>query len=644
VRHRITTRYPLRVFSAHTIRHLLVTALLGGVVFLCLAHTGSRLSRWTEERDWPAALSIPRFDWIGDRARDTGELGLVLERPTLEHEAGNELNLLLYRIQHAVVPSLLVRSPRERSVVVFAPGHERDASELRAEGWADAELATDGTLALVDRQERLRERPDARIRYRPTGIGTFFLLLIFLAPPLVAARRGWIPFGLTLIGTPCALGLAAAAGDAAAAVGSALLPPAPITLLFHIGLCALWIRAVTPLGAELDREPAPGGQAVGRKSFALAIVTTVLLGAALLVLFAGFAPEGGWDAQAMYNARARFVLLADGFTAPFVAAEGYSQLHPDYPPLIPFAVAGAWRLGDGLSPLAPLAVGLSIACGTALLVAAWAQRAGGRIAALTGLALLAVSPFWLERIAAQECDVPLASLFAAAIVTWRLGRMSTSAAVARRGAIVSGVLIGTAALVKNEGAVIALAWTFVVLLSALRRPPTAGQVTTGQGRPSGLRPYLAGLLPVLVLLGAFKWIAPTNDLVASFDVGRASWERAVTIGREVGPLLWKPQEFKSIFALVALPAAVTFVIGVERWWNRRRDGTVFEASLTVALALVAAAFATAYLITPYDLQWHVSTSASRLLTQLYPATVVLGLSAASRALRRPRPAGSTDTA
>lgn len=635
--------------TASTLRHFFVTALLFGVVLLCLSHTGSRLSRWAEGETWPAELVLPQYEPIGDYARDSrggGELGLRLDGLSLLEGSANELNRFLFRVQHVIVPSVLVRSPRERTLVVASPEAARSNQALRAEGWADAQTvavpdasgsrdtgrqSTIGSLTLVDRAQELREHPDARTRKRPTWIGALFLLVALGVPPVVASRRGWIPFGLTLVGTPCALGIAAAVGDLTTT-------PGPITLLVHALLSLIWIRCVTPLA---DAYPARAGRrqarAVSQLSFVVAATTTALFSIALLVLFAGLAPEGGWDAQAMYNMRGRFILVAEPFLAPFSDAEGYRELHPDYPPLVPFAVAGVWRLGDGMWPLAPLLLQAQLALGATVLIAVWARRNGGRLAALSGLALLAVSPFWLERTSAQECDVPLAVLFVCAVVVWRLGQASASTAHVRRGAFVCGTLVGLATLVKNEGAVFAAVWSVLVLAQSVRKPRIP------VGRPSGLAAYLGGLLLPLTLFGTFTWVTPTNDLVSSFDPARASLERAATIGRHVAPLLWRPFEFKSVFALVALPASVSFFIGLSRWWRRRRDGTVFEASLATVLVVLASVYAVAYLITPYDLEWHLRTSASRVLLHLYPLAVVLGLSMASRGLRE-QPAASSAAA
>ncbi|MGV8038875.1 MAG: hypothetical protein AB2L07_01935 [Thermoanaerobaculaceae bacterium] len=46
-------------------------------------------------------------------------------------------------------------------------------------------------------------------------------------------------------------------------------------------------------------------------------------------------------------------------------------------------------------------------------------------------------------------------------------------------------------------------------------------------------------------------------------------------------------------------------------------------SLAVRLPLVVAAYCAAFLVTPYPLEWHLSTTLERLLSQLLPSAVLL---------------------
>ena len=58
-------------------------------------------------------------------------------------------------------------------------------------------------------------------------------------------------------------------------------------------------------------------------------------------------PDGGFDAWAIWNQHARFLMYAPevGFH-PGVT-------HPDYPPLVPLLVAFGWRL-FGVAPVVPI--------------------------------------------------------------------------------------------------------------------------------------------------------------------------------------------------------------------------------------------------------------------------------------------------
>ena len=108
-------------------------------------------------------------------------------------------------------------------------------------------------------------------------------------------------------------------------------------------------------------------------------------------------PHGeGWDAFAIWNLHARFLFLGgshwrDGFNAII------RWSHPDYPLLLPAAIAHFWTYLGHDDPLVPAIVGFIFTFSTlALLVSSLASLRGRNAAMLGGLALSS-TPFFLEQ-------------------------------------------------------------------------------------------------------------------------------------------------------------------------------------------------------------------------------------------------------
>jgi len=172
----------------------------------------------------------------------------------------------------------------------------------------------------------------------------------------------------------------------------------------------------------------------------------------------------------------------------------------------------------------------------------------------------------------------------------------------------AGLAAGLAAWTKNEGVL------FVLVLIAAHVALVAGR--------RGLRAYArqmlpiaAGLLPVLAIVIFFKsTLAPTNDLVSlsagqSLAAKLADPERYLTIANE----LYERAPLRLISLLAIYGICVGFSI--------RRATGVAHAALT--WVLLCAGYVAIYLVTPYDLSWHIVTSIDRLLVQVWPTFVLV---------------------
>ena len=333
-------------------------------------------------------------------------------------------------------------------------------------------------------------------------------------------------------------------------------------------------------------------------------------------------PHGdGWDAFAIWNLHARFLFLGGSHWR-----DGFSNLipwsHPDYPPLLPAAVAHFWIYLDNDSSAVPATLGMLFTIGTtAFLYASLAINRGHNAAILGTLALLS-TPFFIEQGAAQYADIPLSFFFLATLVLLNQGWKSNS----RRLLILSGLAAGFAAWTKNEGLLFLLSAVIGQALTSLLDAHSAG--------PGSLRrmtAFCAGTAPMLALILWYKHLTPPVDLFAS---PASMIAKVTTILRYWSVLQWFGKEVLRFGDWWIIP--LTLVLLAVYFFSDHQQAGAPEASRRASiwtLGISLAGYFVIYVITPNELYWHLRFSLNRLFLALWPAALFLFFSSVS--LRSP---------
>ncbi|MBZ5685820.1 MAG: glycosyltransferase family 39 protein [Acidobacteriia bacterium] len=340
------------------------------------------------------------------------------------------------------------------------------------------------------------------------------------------------------------------------------------------------------------------------------------------VLRARAHPHGdGWDAFAIWNLHARFFSVGGSHWH-----DGFSTLipwsHPDYPPLVPAAIAHVWSYIGHDDPIVPAIISLVFTFATlGLLVSAVATLRGITSAAMAGIAL-ASTPFFIEQGAAQYADIPLSFFFLAAIALLHLyqQRSATNADGRKRGLLVLlGTATGFAAWTKNEGLLFLLAFLVSQTVQLRMRRPASGRLGLDSVRQFGV--LLLAIAPFVVLIASFKhFIAPPGDL---FSNSETMIHKILTPGRYWAILQWYAKDFfrfgKWVVPTTVLFVALSLLLPSSR--IRRKEAAFRSSIVTVALTL--AGYFAVYVITPNELYWHLRFSLNRLFLQLWPSTTFL---------------------
>jgi hypothetical protein len=232
-------------------------------------------------------------------------------------------------------------------------------------------------------------------------------------------------------------------------------------------LLGLWLILRQVSAREVTKMPQNDSSAF----LPLKAIIVLLLFIVVIAALAFSNPHGGWDAWAIWNARARAMFrLGEQWREAF----SFGQ-HLDYPVLIPAFTARSWSLlGFETTTVAVLqSVGV-LASLLLLYGVAICKYTGNRLAALAALGTLIAIPFCGRLAVLQYSDLPLAYFLLASVV---LIDGVERGWLVRRGYVLAGMTIGLSAWTKNEGG--------IVLYSCVGIRGAAGAVVAAVKRSQG---------------------------------------------------------------------------------------------------------------------------------------------------------------
>ena len=344
-----------------------------------------------------------------------------------------------------------------------------------------------------------------------------------------------------------------------------------------------------------------------------AALGVALLSAVTIFIFCTLSkPHGDWDAWAIWNLRARFLVRAGEFWRDAFSIQ-IAWSHPDYPLLVPGTIALIWTLAHSESMLAAAAVAFLFAFGVAgVLITTLGVLRGKTQSFIAGIVLLCGVSLIVTG-ANQYADVPV-SFFV--LATLGLLCLQERYPEDLRFTILAGLTAGFTAWTKNEGALF-LAALIVARAWAIAR---YGNRTTLI--PQFLR-LAAGLAAPLAVIVFFKLrFAPANDLL-SHQPGQIA-THLTDIGRWITVLeAYVVEPFKiGTFRIGSILAPIILLLGLYWYFLRFKVDPRDRSSIATILGTLAITLAgefAIYVALPGDPSWQLTTSLERLLLQLWPA-------------------------
>ncbi len=331
--------------------------------------------------------------------------------------------------------------------------------------------------------------------------------------------------------------------------------------------------------------------------------------AAFLVLFGAFAlvgmlsawvmPLNEWDAWSIWARKAQMLTEHDSLIGGFWTSPSYSWIHLDYPLQYPIWEALHFRAAGEFDTQALLRhvwlLLVAFVWATAYMLREQVQP----VVWAPLLLLAAAAPGVSEQLLTGYADVPMAMfacLGAISLALWlRRGD--------RRWLAVAAIMLAGAASVKNEGLMAAAA----LLLAA----GAFAWIRRLDLRPFG---YAAGAVVVAILPWRI-WLA-ANGIEGDLPVSKTITDPGYMLDRtdriwpaieSIADALTDQGRWLYLLPLAALVATVSLVSGIGR-----RVAGFYLAAFWVAWA----GLVWSYWISPNPLDWHLATSASRVVTVL----------------------------
>lgn len=399
----------------------------------------------------------------------------------------------------------------------------------------------------------------------------------------------------------------------------------PIWVTLVVLMIACLAAVSTPRLKSEPQEPAEplnlGSRSISRLEF---LPWLYVAGCAFFVAFKvqQLEPRGSWDTLFTWVLRARFFLLAgDHWKNAF--SDDLALLHPDYPPLLGWALSSLWRIDGHESAAAVASLFSPLWPGLVLLVVGWKRLCTGQFRFDLTTATVVVMPILWKEAASKFSDFALAYSILGSCAWYRTGRDRQD----RLPLYVAGFMALWSGLIKNEG----IPWGVFFLV-------TTACDSFFDRSPNSWRRWMAvvtGAIVPLVAIIAFKLLlSPPNDLsspVRSFEIGEI-----IQPGIMVDPSSLTDRsahfDLPIIHWLIWRKFFQTFFEGhdwgIALWWGAAVFLYHFRhlkraAALLLAIALQATLYYFVYVISPYHIYWHLSTSFSRIMTHVVPAGICL---------------------
>lgn len=301
---------------------------------------------------------------------------------------------------------------------------------------------------------------------------------------------------------------------------------------------------------------------------------------------------GGYDAWAIWTNHSIFIDSIE--TTQRLLSSELIWSHPDYPVVLPSLICVFNFLCGGFSAVSPMAVAFLIFL-LFMLTSFFCLEPQGGLFGVSFCALLIVDDFFMSRLSSQYADSLLGLIELTSMIL--LSRVLTIPKIKTENICLLGFVSSFSVLIKNEGIIFLLILVF-------------GLIVVLRHERYQIFYFILSLIPALI----FFLFVKTVLYVPDDTLNRLDSQRTLSNLMDVHRYIIVAKYFiVTIWDKFYLGLFILFFL---LWFGSpSRIGKV----LLTLVGLNCGAFFFIYIMTPYELNWHLETSLDRLLHQIYPS-------------------------
>lgn len=312
------------------------------------------------------------------------------------------------------------------------------------------------------------------------------------------------------------------------------------------------------------------------------------------------------DAVAIYAIKAKAFYLKGGIDREILRNVIFEESHRDYPLLLPFAECWMYRAMDSLNDLLVKIIFPLYYLSTLAIFYSVLKKFIRRRGSLLFTFMLSSVPQFAVFGTNGYADLPITCYYTASLLYLFLWMKEKGTPYL----LLSSLMSFSAAWTKNEGFMLSLVNILVLTIFLAR---------DRMGFAKKALSLAAYVVPILLLITPWIFLKVTLGLESDI-INKSTVTPANMIGNigRIGPILYEYQ--KHVFGpkrwnIAWLLVLLVFIVR-SRFLFKDESGYI---AISIILCLLG--YSLVYVISPRDLGWHLSTSASRLILHFLPASM-----------------------
>jgi hypothetical protein len=320
-------------------------------------------------------------------------------------------------------------------------------------------------------------------------------------------------------------------------------------------------------------------------------------------------PHGKFDAWLMWNLKAR-LLYYGGNQWSYAFSKDLMHTSPDYPLLLSASIYRIWLIIGTDNIAVPIIIAGFFTFGSIILIQQGLSIIRGQNHGYLAAIFMLIATQYIKLGTYQYADIPLAFFILSTIILLSLKEIFPLASL--RMMFLAGLAASSAGWTKNEGLLFLAMMILVLIVINIINKQLRGK--------KEFFFFLLGLIPIFSTEIFFKLrFATPNDLVNSKNLSLI-FSYLMQLGR-YQQILIKFVEKLLFFndGIVSIMFVYLLFSGLDKNFFNRKT----LAPLVTLLGLLLCGYFFLFLISPYNLKWHLNSSLYRLVIHVWPSFVYL---------------------